>query len=113
METLEESTLLRVLYEKLAPFFTNNTLLIFGSSVIKPQKGSDIDLLAIGRSNINKVINEFEEIYSKKIHKVQIISLNKLTMALIKEIYKKHLIFNNTEQVIRFFGGLHEQNKLV
>ena len=30
-----------------------------------------------------------------------------------KEIYKKHIIFNDTEKIIRFFGEVYEQNKLV
>ena len=70
-------------------------------------------MLVIGKSNIKKTINEFEEIYNKKIHKIQVNVLSKLNNTLIKEIYKKHLIFNNTEQVVRFFGELYEKNKLV
>jgi len=113
MERLDEDTLLKVLFEKLSSFFASNTFLVFGSSVEKIKKGSDIDLLVIGKSNINKAINEFEEVYNKKIHKVQVNSLNKLSNTLIREIYKKHFIFNNTEHIVRFFGGLYEKNKLV
>lgn len=113
MERLDEDTLLKVLFEKLSYFFASNTFLIFGSSAEKIKEGSDIDLLIIGKSNINKTIDEFEEVYNKKIHKIQINNLNKLNSTLIKEIYKKHLIFNNTEHIVRFFGGLHEKNKLV
>lgn len=113
MERLSEEVILKILFEKLFPFFLRDTFLIFGSSAEKIQKGSDIDLLIIGKSDINKAIDEFEEIYNKKIHKVQVSSMNKLSSTLIKEIYKKHLIFNNTEQMIRFFGELHEKNKLV
>lgn len=112
IKRLNKDILLKVLFEKLSDFFSNNTFLIFGSSTKKIQKNSDIDLLVIGKSDINKTINEFEEIYNKKIHKIQINNLDKLNKTLIKEIYKKHLIFNNTEQIIRFFGGLHEKNKL-
>ncbi len=113
MEKLGEEALLKVLFEKLSFFFANNTFLIFGSSVEKIKKGSDIDLLIIGKSTINKTLDGMEEIYNKKIHKVQINSLNKLSDTLTKEIYKKHLILNNTEQIIRFFGKWHEKNKLV
>lgn len=113
MERLDEEILLKVLFEKFSVLFTNNTLLIFGSSAEKLQKGSDVDLLVIGKSNINKIIDEIKEVYNKKVHKVQVNNLNKLNDTLIKEIYKKHLIFNNTEQIVRFFGGLHEKNKLV
>ncbi|MBI2452111.1 hypothetical protein HYV50_03475 [Candidatus Pacearchaeota archaeon] len=113
IERIEEETLLKVIYEKLSLYFVNNTFIIFGSSVNKIEKGSDIDLLIAGRANINKVIHEFQEIYNKNIHRVQISNFNKLTHTLIKEIYKKHLILNNTEQIVRFFGEQHEQNKLV
>ena len=110
---LEEDSILRILFEKLSSFFRNSTFIIFGSTVNKIQPNSDIDLVIIGKQNINKVINDFEEIYNKKIHKVQINKLDNLTITLIKEIYKKHLILNNTEEVIRFFGELYEKNKLV
>jgi len=113
MERLDEDTLLKILFEKFSSFFANNIFLIFGSSVEKIKKGSDIDLLVVGKVNIDKVIRGFEEVYNKKIHKVQVNNLNKLNNTLIKEIYKKHLIFNNTEQIVRFFGGLYEKNKLV
>ena len=113
IKRLKKDVLLKVLFEKLSNFFINNTFLIFGSSTEKTKKESDIDLLVIGKSNINKIINEFEEVYNKKIHNVQVTNLNKLNNTLIKEIYKKHLTFNNTEQIVRFFGKLYEKNKLV
>ena len=113
IEKLKEEPVLKVLYEKLSLHFSDSTFVIFGSSVNKIERGSDIDLLIVGKTNISKIINEFQEIYNKKVHKVQIKDLEKLTPALTKEIYKKHLIFNNTEQIVRFFGEQHEQNKLV
>lgn len=113
IERLKQDTFFKILFEKLSDFFVNNVFLIFGSSVEKIKKGSDIDLLVVGKLNVNKVLDEIEEIYNKKIHKVQVNNLNKLNDALIKEIYKKHIVFNNTEQIVRFFGGLYEKNKLV
>lgn len=112
-ELLNNETILEILFEKLSSFFANNTFIIFGSSSEKIKKGSDIDLLVIGNSNINKLLQEFETIYNKKVHKLQVNSLNKLNFTLVKEIYKKHLIFNNTEKIINFFRELHEKNKLV
>jgi len=113
MERLNKDTLLNILFEKLSSSFNKNAFIVFGSSVEKIQKGSDIDLLIVGKSNLNKIIKKFEEIYNKKIHKVQISTFNQLSSALIKEIYKKHLILNNAETIVRFFGGLYEKNKLV
>jgi len=111
MERLEQDTLLDILYEKISPFFKDNTFIIFGSIVDKDKKANDIDLLIIGKKNIFG-IEDFEKIY-KKIHKIQILNIKKLTLTLTKEVYKKHLILNNTEQVIKFFGDLYEKNKLV
>ncbi len=110
---INEDTLIRILFEKFAVFFRSNTFIIFGSAVNKIQPNSDIDLLVVGKQKITKYIDDFESIYNKKIHKIQINKLNDLTLTLAKEIYKKHLILNNTEEVIRFFGELYEKNKLV
>jgi len=110
---LNEDVLFSLFYEKLSVFFGKASFLIFGSFVIESKKNSDIDLVVIGKINISKQIKEFEEIYNKKIHKVQVSNLEKLNLSLIKEIYKKHLILNNTECMIRFFGELYEKNKLV
>lgn len=110
---LGEETLLNIFYEKLSSYFDENTYIIFGSSVDEMKKGSDIDLLIIGKKNVSKEIEEFEKVYNKKIHKVQVSNLDDKSLSFIKEIYKKHLILNDTERVIRFFGGLYEKNKLV
>lgn len=113
MERLNEDTLIRVLFEKLSDFFAVNTFILFGSAVDKTQKGSDYDMLVIGGKNLLKELAAFEKIYNKKVHKIQIKKIENATPALIREIYKKHLIFNNTESVIRFFGESYGQNKLV
>jgi len=113
IQRLEGDNVLRVLFEKLSSYFKESIFVVFGSSVDKIREGSDIDLLIIGKQNISKSLENFENIYNRKIHKIQVADIKKLTSTLIKEIFKKHLIFNNTEQVIRYFGGLNEENKLV
>ncbi len=113
MGQFSEDMLLKVLFEKLSIYFEKNTFVIFGSGSVAKLGSADIDLLVVGKQNMSKNIEDFEKIYHKKIHKIQVSSLAKLTHSLVKEIYKKHIILNNTEQIIRFFGGLYEQNKLV
>ncbi len=113
MQRLKKDVILRVLFEKLSKFFKKNTFIVLGSSVDKMSKESDIDLLVIGKGNISKEIKDFEDIYNKKVHKIQTNSIEKMTLTLIKEIYKKHIVFNNTESIIRFWGELYEENKLV
>lgn len=110
---LDGDTLLNILFEKLSVFFNDETFVIFGSASINLLKASDIDLLVIGKKDVSKAIIEFNDIYNKKIHKIQVKNIRDLTNELILEIYKKHIIFNNTEDIIRFFGGLYEKNKLV
>ena len=77
------------------------------------KKGSDLDLLMIGSANITNLITEFQEVYNKKIHLIKTNNIHTVTPALIREIHKKHLILNNTEKIVRFFGGYYEQHKMV
>ena len=113
MERLGTDAYLKALFEKLSLFFGKNTFVIFGSAVDRIKKGSDIDLLVIGRQDVSRALTEFEDIYNREIHKVQVARLGELSKTLVREVYKKHLVINSTEQVVRFFGGLHEQNQLV
>ena len=110
---LKEEPLLMTLYDKISPFFKENCFILFGSSTEKIQKGSDIDLLIIGKGKIGEILDEFEDIYNKKVHKIQINNLKEMSDSFVKEIYKKHIIINNTERIINFFGELYEKNKLV
>jgi len=113
IERLEKDTMIKILFDRLAPFFIKNTFIIFGSSADRTRKGSDIDMLVIGKSSKKKMIRDFEKVYNKKIHIIETDYIGQLTLTFVKEIYKNHLIFNNTEQVIRFFGDMHEKNKMV
>jgi predicted nucleotidyltransferase len=113
LERLNKDSLFNILYEKLSKYFTSNTFIIFGSASVELKKGSDIDLLIIGKTNLSKELKDFEEVYNKKIHIIQIDNLKNADISFIKEIYKKHLILNNTETIINFFGGLYEKNQLV
>ena len=113
IKALDKERLLLILYGKIDRYTLDSLFVVFGSSVDGLKKGSDIDLLVVGKEKISEEIKEFEEIYNKKIHKVQVLSLKELGLTLTKEIYKKHIILNDTEKVIRYFGELYGQNKLV
>lgn len=102
LERLKQDILVKILFEKLSNFFQKYTFIIFGSSVDKLKENSDIDLLVIGKGNVE--IKEFEDTYNKKIHKIQVNKIKDITNTLLEEIYKKHLILNNTEQIVRYFG---------
>ncbi|MFH1456206.1 MAG: nucleotidyltransferase domain-containing protein [archaeon] len=113
LDFLEKEILLNILFEKLSYYFNKNIFIIFGSAVKNIKTASDIDLLVIGSSNVKEKIEDFENIYNKKVHLMQIKNLKQMSLIFTKELYKKHLILNNTETIIRFFGDLYENNKLV
>ncbi len=102
-----KSQIMHILYEKLIPFFDTNSFIIFGSAAEEVKKDSDIDLLVIGKGRLNEAIAEFEQIYHKKIHLIQIGHLDKLSLSLGEEVFKKHIIFNDTEKIVRFFRGIN------
>ena len=112
-ERLQDDAVIRILFEKLSDAFNNNSFVIFGSSVDGLKKESDIDVLVVGTKNVTRVLEDFKKIYNKKIHKIQIDNINKITDALSMEVYKKHLILNNTEQITRYFLWKYGENKLV
>ena len=113
IQRLNEDSLLDILFEDLSAHMGKNTFIIFGSSAIKLRKGSDIDILVIGSKMPEKTIENFTNIYNKEVHIHRIKSLKEATKLFIKEVYRKHLILNNTESIVRYFGGIHEQNWLV
>ncbi len=112
-EKLQKEIYIKILFEKLSIFFRKNIYILFGSGINKIKKDSDIDLLIIGNKNCSIIIKDFEQIYNKKLHVIQITKISKLNLSLTKEIYKKHIIFNNTEKIINYFDELNEKNKLV
>jgi predicted nucleotidyltransferase len=109
---LNKDILLKTLFEKLSSFFNEATFIIFGSFA-KQGKAEDIDLAVVGDADISSIIDDFEKIYNRKIHLIKIKDIKSISLSLIREIYKKHLILNNTESIIRYFGELYENNKLV
>ena len=113
LEKLAKDVYLSGLFEKFSIFFRKSLFIFFGSAVAGIKKGSDIDVLVIGKENVSKTVKEFEEICNKKIHLIQRESLEELDLRFVKEIYKNHIIINNTDQVVYFFGELCEKNKLV
>tara|TARA_Y100000310_G_scaffold29633_1_gene28180 strand:+ start:9058 stop:9648 length:591 start_codon:yes stop_codon:yes gene_type:complete len=113
IQKINQEIILKILYEKLAKTFTLNTYIIFGSAAQYVKKTSDIDLLIIGKKKINDILNQFEKVYNKSIHTIQVLNLENVSTRLIKEVYKKHIIMNNSDQVITFLRKIHEKNRMV
>lgn len=113
LSRLSEDMYLKILYEKLSSFFSQATFVLFGSAVENVRKGSDIDLLVIGSCDCKDILNDYSDIYNKPIHVITIPDILSIDTTFLKEIFQKHLIFNNTELLVRFFGDCYGQNRLV
>ncbi len=95
---IEKNTLFRRLHY--ATSGQIDKILVFGSSA-KGEDFSDIDLLIISENReIRKIIDEFMNTYTIKIHIVQT-DENHLTASFITEIKKKHIIFSGHDYFIR------------
>ncbi len=79
----------------------NNPILIFGSAVDSVKKAIDIDLLVIGKFD-RKGMKLLEEKLNIKIHLINIRNLKEVNETLKQEIKKKHLIINNSEELIKW-----------
>ena len=78
----------------------DNPIIIFGSSVLSTKKANDIDILIVGRFK-----GDVERIQKKLNIKIQIINVSHLrnvNNALKKEIIKKHIIVQGSEEVIKW-----------
>lgn len=102
---LEQSALLRLLAERLKPSFATHTFVIFGSAAVQTGAARDIDLLVVGQGKV-KALDDFEVIYSKKLHTVQVGEIAGISKALQVEVFKKHLLLNNVQEVVMFFSGV-------
>ncbi len=79
----------------------NNSLLIFGSSVNNIKNANDIDILIIGTPD-KQLFDDFQNKYGIKFHIISLKSLSEVKLALKKEIIQKHLIINNSEEIIKW-----------
>lgn len=113
MKKLKEEVYISLIYEKFSVHFNRCTLVIFGSAAEKVKEKSDIDLLVIGKIDLSEEKDFFFNVYNKELHITKAKNLNELGKVFTIEIYKKHIILNDTEKMVRYFGELHEQNKLV
>ena len=79
----------------------NNSLLIFGSAVNNLKNANDLDILIIGDYS-KQSINDCQNKLGIKFHIIQMKDLSEVKLALKKEIIQKHLIINNSEEIIRW-----------
>jgi len=79
----------------------NNSIIIFGSASINIKNANDIDLLILGDFNKNN-LQEFEKKHSIKFHLINLDKFEEISSSLKEEIKKKHLIIQNSENIIKW-----------
>lgn len=101
LKELRKNLILNELIKKIHETTTeDNKILIFGSAATEYKKANDIDILITGRSTLK--IKEIENKLNIKIHLINTTNLNNITETLKKEIRKKHLIIEGSEEIIKW-----------
>jgi len=95
----KEELVLKEIVEFLHSF--NNPVVIFGSAVDSVKIARDIDLLVVGKFNREK-IKFFEKKLNLNFHVINVKSLREVSETLKKEIIKKHLIIQKSEEWIKW-----------
>jgi hypothetical protein len=80
----------------------NNKAIIFGSAIENINKANDIDIIISGKTKIEEKLQDFEKKFNKKIHLIKTPNLKKINETLKKEIIKKHIIIQGSEQIIKW-----------
>ena len=94
-----EEILLKEVVDYLHKF--NNQILIFGSVVKSLRKAKDVDLLVVEKFKKEK-IRILEKKLNLKFHLINVKKLNEIGETLKKEIIKKHLLIQGSEELIRW-----------
>lgn len=79
----------------------NTKVCFFGSATQSLERAHDIDLLVVGTIDTEALKNISQRL-NKEIHLIRVAQLTKITETLKKEIIKKHLIVQGSEQIIRW-----------
>ena len=81
-----------------------NKAIIFGSCVENAKNAGDIDVMITGKTNLegDTDVKSFKGKFGTGIHLISVVNLNAITETLKKEIFKKHLIIQGSEEVIRW-----------
>ena len=102
--SIDQSGILRRLYELLCKSFKTNNFLVFGSFA-KNLAGNDIDLLIVGKvdEKVGEVMKNFNSAYGIKLHRIQVNRIEDINDAMSREIYNKHIILNSFDFFLKFF----------
>lgn len=79
----------------------DNPMILFGSAVDSVKEAKDVDILVVGRFNPEK-IKLIERKLNLKFHIINVKSLKEVNETLKKEIMKKHLIVQGSEELIKW-----------
>ena len=78
----------------------DNPIILFGSAVDSVKEARDVDILVVGRFNLEKV-KLIERRLNLKFHVINV-KLKEINETLKKEIMKKHLIVQGSEELIKW-----------
>lgn len=96
---LRKTALFKRFFECIAKHLQNNKVLIFGSA-IDSKDFNDIDIFIVSNDKrIRTTIDEFMQTYAVKIHVIQS-NEKSITSSFIKELKKKHIMFNEHDYFI-------------
>ncbi len=99
IERCKEELVLKEIVKHLHSF--NNPIIIFGSAVDSVKKAGDVDILVAGKFNREK-IKLLKKKLNLKFHVIDVKSLKEISETLKKEITKKHLIIQKSEEWIKW-----------
>ncbi len=80
----------------------DNKAIIFGSAVENIRKANDIDILVVGKPLSNKKTEKFEKKIGIEMHVINVDSMLSIKETLKKEILKRHLIVQGSEEMVKW-----------
>ena len=112
LSIVETNKLIRIagknlILKELISFLNNNLnekniAIIFGSASKNITTANDIDLIITNKITFSKDLNQISEKLNKKIHLINVETLNTITTTLKEEIQKKHLIIQGNKEVLKW-----------
>lgn len=101
---------MNLVFKEIVSFFKDNTketdfVIVFGSAVIDFKDANDVDILVAGDMAYKDGIDELAGRLNRKIHLLNVKSLDDVNDALKKEILAKHLIIQGMDGVLRWLIG--------
>ncbi|MEA2004598.1 MAG: helix-turn-helix domain-containing protein [archaeon] len=101
---------MNLVFKEIVSFFKDNMdetdiVIVFGSAVLDFNNANDIDIIVVSDTDYKSSINQLTVRLNRKIHILNLKSLDDVSEALKKEILTKHLIIQGVDGVLRWLIG--------